>query len=138
MKTYTLAQIQAHFEASFWNEFNQKTEDDPKTQAGATYKGNSAFYLDGNRISCASELTHRDADYLNQKAKDKGKKLEDIYHITGGNTSRREAKKALIKQSRIEVLEAQLYDALERIDSMQVGDGSNSHDQAFDNKEVVA
>jgi hypothetical protein len=138
MKTYTLAQIQAAFAASCWSEFNQQTEDDAKTGAGAYYRGHSAFYIDGNRISCSSELHHRDAEYLTKKAKDKNKKLEDLYHFTGGNTNRKAAKEALSKQSHIDALEARLFDALERIDSMQVGDGSTSHDQAFDNREVVA
>jgi len=138
MKTYTLDQIQAAFAASFWNEFNQQTEDDPKTEAGAYFRGHSAFYIGDTRISCSSELVHRDAEYLNKKAKDKKKKLEDVYHFTGGNTSRKAAKEALAKQSYIDALEAKLFDAMERIDSMQVGDGSTSHDQAFDNKEVVA
>jgi len=138
MKTYTLAQIEAAFAATFWNEFKQQTEDDAKTGAGAYYRGHSAFYLGDNRISCSSELIHRDAEYLNKKAKDKKKKLEDLYHFTGGNTSRKAAKEALSKQSYIDALEAKLFDAMERIDSMQVGDGSTSHDQAFDNKEEVA
>lgn len=135
MKTYTLEQIQARFAASFWNEFTQQTEDDSKTGSGAYYKGHSAFYIDGHRISCSSELIHRDTDYLNKKAKEKNKPLADLNDVTGGNTARQAAKEALAKQSHIDALEAKLFDAMEQIDSMRVGDGSTTHDQAFDNKQ---
>lgn len=138
MKTYTIAQIQAAFAASFWNQFNLVEPDNSTTGTGAYFKGNSAFYLDGERISCASDLTHRDAEYLNKKAQEKGKKPSELYPYTGGNIARVAAKKVLEQQSRIDALEGLLANYAERIDQMQVGDGSNSHDISFDNKEEVA
>lgn len=138
-RLYTAEQIQTRFTASYWAEYNQTAEDDSKTGTGAQYSGHSSFYLDGTRISCAAGVKHRSAEEKNKKAKEKGKKLQEVYDYAGGapNSVRSSAKELLASESHIDALEAKI-DLLERIDSGTVGDTSNSHDQAFDNKEVVA
>ena len=138
-RLYTAAQIQTRFTASFWAEYDQKSQDDPDTGAGALFQGHAAFYLDDVRISCGAGLVHRDAEYLNKKAKEKGKTLDQVYAYTGGAPAsvRNKSKELIEAESRIAALQARL-DILESIDAGSVGDGSNSHDQAFDNKEVVA
>ena len=138
-RLYTADQIQNYFTASFWAEYDQKSQDDPDTNAGALFGGHAAFYLGDTRISCGAGLVHRDAEYLTKKAKEKGKTLDQVYAYTGGapQTVRQKAKELIEAESRIAALQARL-DILESIDSGSVGDSSNSHDQAFDNKEVVA
>ena len=135
-RLYTAEQIQTRFNASFWAEYNLQTEDDSKTGTGAYFGGHVAFYLDGVRISSGAGITHRSSEYINDKAKQKNKPLDKMYHYTGGGAeSVRQANKQMIEQeSHIAALQAKL-DILESIDAGTVGDTSTSHDQAFDNKQ---
>jgi hypothetical protein len=138
-RLYTAEQIQTRFNASFWVEYNQTSEDDSKTGTGAVFGGHAAFYLDGTRVSCASGIKHRSAEEKNKKAKEKGKKVSEVYDYAGGasNTVRQSNKELLAAESHIDALQAKV-DLLERIDAGTVGDTTSSHDQAFDNREVVA
>jgi len=121
-RLYTAEQVQAYFNASFWNEYNQTTNDDSKTKAGGRWTGFAQFHLGKDRISTKSSFRHLSAEEMNARAKDKNKTLDKVRAYIGGHSNDR----AMAKQN---------IDFMERIDAMQTGDGSTSHDQAFDNKQ---
>lgn len=124
-RLYTAAQVEAYFNNSFWAEYNQTAEDEPNGDGGARFNGYAQFILGNHRISAGTWLKHLSSKELNELAEKKNKPLSKCHHYRGGHTNDRK-----ITQQNI--------DFMEKIDSMQIGDGSTSHDQAFDNKEVVA
>ena len=124
-RLYTAEQVQAYFNASFWSEYNQTEEDDSKTGAGGRWYGFAQFHLGQDRISTGASFRHLTAEEITKRAKDKNKPIERVRHYIGGHNNNR----TMAKQN---------VDFLEQIDAMQVGDGSTSHDQAFDNKEEAA
>lgn len=124
-RLYTAEQVQAYFNNSFWHEYNQIQEDDEKTGGGARFSGYAQFNLGDTRISTGSWLQHQTAEQMNELAKKKDKPLSKCREWRGGHSNNRDMAK-------------QNVDFMERLDAMQVGDGSTSHDQAFDNKEAVA
>jgi hypothetical protein len=123
-RLYTAEQVQAYFNASFWSEYNQTTEDDSKTGAGGRWSGFAQFHLGGERISSKASFRHLSAEEMNERAKDKNKPLDKVRAYIGGHSNDR----TMAKQN---------VDFMERLDSMQIGDGSTSHDQAFDNRETA-
>ena len=124
-RLFTVEQVQAYFDNSFWTEYNMVKEDDPNEGAGARLAGWGAFHLAGERISSKAYINHLTAEQINKVAEDKGKKPSEVKQWRGGQSNDRRITK-------------QNIDFMERLDSMEIGDGSTSHDQAFDNKEVVA
>ena len=124
-RLYTAEQVQAYFNNSFWSEYNQTQEDDDKTGGGARFSGFAQFHLGETRISCGAWFKHLTAEELNELAKKKDKPVSKCRSYRGGHTNNRD----LAKQN---------VDFLERLDAMEVGDGSTSHDQAFDNRELAA
>jgi len=124
-RLYTAEQVQAYFSNSFWTEYNMTAEDDPKEGAGGRLSGFGQFHLGNERISAPAYINHLTAEQINKVAEDKGKKPSEIKHWRGGHSNDRK-------------LTEQNIDFMEQIDSMQIGDGSTSHDQAFDNREATA
>lgn len=124
-RLYTAEQVQAYFDASFWSEYNQTQDDDPETGGGARFSGFAQFHLQDIRISCGAWFKHLTAEELNELAKKKEKPVSKCKAYRGGHNNNRDMAKRNV-------------DYLEKIDAMMVGDGSSSHDQAFDNREAVA
>ena len=124
-RLYTAEQVQAYFDNSFWSEYNMTNDDDEKTGGGAMFYGYAQFHLGDERISCGAKLRHLTADELNELAEKKEKPVSKCKQYRGGHTNNRDMAKRNV-------------DWMERLDAMEVGDGSTSHDQAFDNREQVA
>ena len=119
MKTFTLDQIRVAFQKSVYAEF--KDTDSDQRQSGYIH-----MIIGGERLSAKAFHWSRSAEQINKRAKTKGKKPSEIYpYFVMGDVDR------------------DMLDAMERIVFAEgaegnVGDGSTSHDQAFDNREVAA
>lgn len=124
-RLFTAQQVEAYFKNSFWSEYNMTEQDEPNGDGGARFFGYGQFHLGDFRISTGAKLMHLSAAELNELAEKKNKPLSKCRHYRGGHTNDRN----LTKQN---------IDFMEQIDSMEIGDGSTSHDQAFDNQEAVA
>lgn len=124
-RLYTAQQVQAYFNNSFWSEYNMTQDDEPNGDGGALFFGYAQFNLGNERISTGAKISHLSAQQINELAEKKNKPVNKCRHYRGGHTNNRQ-------------ITEQNIDFMEQIDSMQVGDGSTSHDQAFDNKEATA
>lgn len=118
MKTFTLDQIRVAFQKSVYAEF--KDTDNDQRQSGYIH-----MIIGGERLSCKAFHWSRSAEQINKRAKAKSKKPSEIYpHFVMGDVDR------------------DMLDAMERMvfatgAEGKVGDGSTSHDQAFDNRETA-
>ena len=119
MKTFTLDQIRVAFQKSVYAEFKD-TENDAR-QAGYIH-----MIIGDERLSAKAFHWSRSTEQMNKRAKAKGKKPSEIYpYFVMADVDR------------------DMLDAMERIvwadgSEGNVGDGSSSHDQSFDNKEAAA
>lgn len=119
MKTYTLDQIRVAFQKSVYAEF--KPTDNDQRSAGYIH-----MIIGGDRLSAKAFHWERSADQINKRAKAKGRKPSEIY-----------------PDFVMADVDRDMLDAMERMvfaegSEGNTGDGSTSHDQAFDNKEATA
>lgn len=119
MKTFTLDQIRVAFQKSVYAEF--KDSDNDQRQSGYIH-----MIIGGDRLSAKAFHWSRSAEQINKRAKSKGRKPSEIYpYFVMGDVDR----------DMLDAMERLVYQGEDRIDSGAVGDGSTSHDQAFDNKQ---
>ena len=119
MKRYTLDQIRVAFQKSVYAEFKDTTNDQRKT-------GYIHMIIGEERLSAKSFYWERSAEQINKRAKDKGRKVSDIYPYFVMSD---------VDRDMLDAMERLIYAGEDKIDSGISGDGSTSHDQAFDNKQ---
>ena len=119
MKTYTIDQIRVAFQKSVYAEF--KDTDNDQRQAGYIH-----MIIGEERLSAKAFHWERSAEQINKRAKQKGRKPSEIYpYFVMGDVDR----------DLLDAMERLVYQGEDKIDSGATGDGSTSHDQAFDNKQ---
>ena len=119
MKTYTIDQIRVAFQKSVYAEF--KDTDNDQRQSGYIH-----MIIGEDRLSAKAFHWARSAEQINKRAKSKGRKASDIYpYFVMGDVDR----------DMLDTMERLVFQGEDKVDSASTGDGSTSHDQAFDNQQ---